>query len=639
MLAEDIAICQYCMSIVKKTPRKRRIAWTEVSQYYCKKCRKRLVEGEVIKIPICQKCQKPMRLVRINKTKFGKSYLFKCECGNHTTLAKARKITEERSPICPYCGHKSMIERKIRGNKIVLYCKKCQKYTTMPEIEQIRWRVKRKAVDRPTRTSLDDVPKVIRKAIKTKSEYWIKEVRMYSGSLKCPYCGGESIKKGKRTLKDGSKIQKYKCKECHRHFTPLTYLRLAEKSRMPCCPYCGTNNMVVKNSHVDGRQLYKCKRCKRSFLGYRVQGYRLDRLEAVREYVSSGKSVSKAGAEHGYSGQTILRTIRDISRVIAYPGRLSGILIADEKKVFVDGKQRYYWAFVDLDTRLCVYSDVTKGRGMVDALRGYIAYSYAARPRVIVTDGHPCYARASVLLFAPKLAFVFWNKTPGERFPLNVEESLLIVDDYGDHVIISMGAGRKVPIGKVKCSSDADLAGILASIADNMTTIVVNSGRSFSSIVKLLDAGDLVFHFICGKGYLKAYVERFLREPSRRLSWFARRFKSLESARAFSRVYAIVYNFFRRHRSLSARPADLVFDKLFSDPESLWRFILSLPILDINKTIDSIRVLKNNCLLVAVFIYLYFRRLCQVANYRLGDTIQNNGIPPANKKEYVKIYH
>ena len=544
--------------------------------------------------------------IKGRKTTKRKVIYYACDrCGNYKAIGETREAMAERSPICQKCGAKNMIRREYKNGKKVFQCKKCGRKTLMPIMDKKKLVIEegyKVTMVKLIKADIDKLPAPIKMAVITLSQYWIERALNYNGKdIPCPYCGSwRVVKKGKKKWRSGRIVQKYLCKDCGREFTPNTYIRLAAKERMPPCPECGSNEAVVKHGHdYKGDQHYYCKKCRRKFLP-RVGRVKESDAKKALDYVSGGKSLERISKDEKRSKGSIIKSVRalgnDTDCRIIENARLSGIVIADEKKVFVCGRQMYLWGFLDFNSRFCVYSDVTPGRGWRDAARGLLAYYANSNISALVSDGHPCYSRALVYLFAPYVVFVFWNRIPGKSFPLDFKRSAIIIDDFGDHAVVSIGLDRAVPLGVFPCRSEEDLASIISNFSSELAVIIVNTKRNLSRVV--LDIvgrrSRFIYHFICGYGYLKAYVERFFASISRRLSLFDSRFMSLEGARSFSKLYAFDYNWLREHRSLGARPAEVVLGERLPDDEiDVLRLVISLPRLNLDSVMRKLGFKSN----------------------------------------------
>ena len=339
---------------------------------------------------------------------------------------------------------------------------------------------------------------------------------------------------------------------------------LAEKEHMPCCPECFSNEHVIRfGFERNGLQAYYCKYCSRRFNERTSADAMLRRLENALLFVSAGISVERMAEIFDVPAKSIwcaISQLGDLSRIVPRRPNLSGVLVADETKIKVRGIQRHLWVFMDLGTRFIVHSDVTAGRGEKDALRGIATYASLVRLHILVTDAHPSYSRAMRRLFLPRLTTVFWNRKPGKRYPFDTRFSVVTIDDHGGFVVVSLGRDRLLPLGIYRCMTEEDLAEIIMRFSGEGVTIIVNTHAGMSAVIRHILSAEprYTYHFICGYGYLKAFVECVFVEFNRRLGWFHENFGRLDRARSFVRAFAVYYNWFRRHGGVSGRPGELM---------------------------------------------------------------------------------
>ena len=352
---------------------------------------------------------------------------------------------------------------------------------------------------------------------------------------------------------------------------------------MPCCPECHSNENVRRYGKVNGIQYYFCDKCKRKFTeNTSVEGL-ISRILLALRYVSRGISMFEVAHEASRSERAIPRACKLAVSKMCFPSieatHCRGVYTADEKKVKICGKQRYLWGFMHVPSRYITYSGVTLGRGEKDALIGLIMCELHGGIKIFVSDGHPAYSRAMHRLYAPRLVTVFWNGKPREGFPLDWRDVCIVIDDYGDFAVVSIGADRLIPVGRFRVASKEDMARLIMHLSFECAVIIVNSRRNMRLVVDALASLDteFVYHFVCGKGYQKAYMERFLREVKRRIEWFDGNFRDLESADRFAKLYALRYNWLRYHRTLRARPAEVLLGlRLPKDPRSVIEFVFGL---------------------------------------------------------------
>jgi len=588
--------CPSCSSTNIVKAGKAPAGFQKIQAYICANCNKTLLDGEIIKRPVCPACTKPMRKAG-NKNFLGEQILrFRCDDDGIEYLAElTRKLRINATPKCPQCNSRNLARIRTQQGHRLYQCLNCGSIfwaplTKMLEIEEIDGIIlKRKKWIKADPSSL---PRILRLAIETLDQYYIDEALKITDHLPCPYCGSrETIFDDWKKWGDGRRLRRHKCKKCGRKFTPYTYIRLAWKEVMPCCPKCHSNENVRKYGKVNGIQYYFCDKCKRKFTeNTSVEGL-ISKILLALKYVSRGISMFEAAHEANKSERAVPRACRLAVSKMCFPRikatRGRDVYTADEKKVKICGKQRYLWGFMHVPSRYITYSGVTLGRGEKDALIGLIMCELHGGIKIFVSDGHPAYSRAMHRLYAPRLVTVFWNKKPREGFPLDWRDVCIVIDDYGDFVVVSIGADRLIPVGRFRVVSEEDMARLIMHFSFECTVIIVNSRRNMRLVVDALASLDteFVYHFVCGKGYQKAYIERFLKEVKRRIEWFDGNFRDLESADRFAKLYALRHNWLRYHRTLRARPAEVLLGlHLPGDSQSVIEFVFSL------KKIKSIMV-------------------------------------------------
>ena len=325
----------------------------------------------------------------------------------------------------------------------------------------------------------------------------------------------------------------------------------------------------------------------------KYSGMRRGEVKAVMEYVSEGVSMESVAARNGVSKDKLIDSIKRFSEllsVIKWPKEgLSGILICDEKGIRIGNKMAYAWAFIDYGSRIEIYSTATYDQGWKDVARGYLAYEASKSIRVIISDRLTAYIRASIKLFWPDITLVFWNRPPPKDMPKDFLDPFIVIDDFGDFATCSLGRDRNFPLGSFRCVNEENLASLIKKLAGRAAIIVVNTKKNMSKVAMQICSANLrqVVHFVCGKGYLKAYVERVFKDLDKSLAWF-HGFSSLETAKAFIRDYFFSYNWLKRHGSLGVRPAEYMLGEAIGDWFDAFRRALALPKIDIKKALREV---------------------------------------------------
>ena len=544
----------------------------KIQAWKCNECNRLILNGEAIKRPQCPKCGRPMRIngyTDILQISVPRWYCPECKLDLTTFIKKLMR--KAKSPPCPRCGHShTKQEGTSRGDK-KYFCPNCGTYFLAPRMNHIKTKkmpalLRLKKV-KLIRTNIDALPPSLGKALTTMSpDHILQALRINNYSVPCPYCGENNTRPKGSKKYNGMKIKQWKCCNCGKRFTVMTYIKLRMRELYPSCPECGSNEAVIRYGTPNGKQKYYCKKCDRYFTESTSADAILRRLLKFLEYVASGPSLDSACSRAGVSrknAQNYLSVLAELINVRpSQRNRLSGVVIADEEAIKIGGKMRYSWKFIDWKTRYVVHADVTLGRSERDALIGLLSYIKFGVPiRIFVSDGHPAYFKAFRSIALPNCVTVFWNKKPGKSFPEWLKACSLRIDDYGDSVVVSLGVDRLLPLGVYKCLTEDDLAEIILRFSFAGGVIFVSTRKSMSAVIYCIYqlGSAFAYHFVCGYGYLKAYVERLIGTFSRRISRFFKNFSSLHGARLFVRAFWVYYNWFKKHKSLGCSPGAVAF--------------------------------------------------------------------------------
>ncbi|MCK4481699.1 IS6 family transposase [Candidatus Bathyarchaeota archaeon] len=175
------------------------------------------------------------------------------------------------------------------------------------------------------------------------------------------------------------------------------------------CKYCGSEK-VVKDGKVKGKQVFKCKDCKKRFymngkfakmrtgknlivtaLNLYYDGLSLRKTQRNLEQIF-GETVSQV---------TILNWIKKYSKVVkefvmTLTPQLSGLWHEDETVLKCEGRNIWFWEMIDEDTRFLVASHISGTRTLEDTIaifkKGY--EQSKVRPRAVFVDGSHVYHRA-----------------------------------------------------------------------------------------------------------------------------------------------------------------------------------------------------------------------------------------------------
>ena len=175
------------------------------------------------------------------------------------------------------------------------------------------------------------------------------------------------------------------------------------------CKYCGSEKLV-KDGKVKGRQVFKCKDCKKRFyMNGRFAKMRTSKnliVTALNLYYD-GLSLRKTqrNLKHIFgenvSQVTILNWIKKYSRLvkeymITLVPQLSGLWHEDETMIQCEGRSIWFWEMIDEDTKFMVASHLSGTRTLEDTItifkKGF--EQSKVRPRAVFVDGSHVYSRA-----------------------------------------------------------------------------------------------------------------------------------------------------------------------------------------------------------------------------------------------------
>jgi len=175
------------------------------------------------------------------------------------------------------------------------------------------------------------------------------------------------------------------------------------------CKYCGSEK-VVKDGKVKGKQVYKCKNCKKRFyMNGKFAKMRTNKnliVTALNLYYD-GLSLRKTQRNleqifgEKVSQVTILNWIKKYSKVvteymITLVPQLSGLWHEDETMIQCEGRSIWFWEMIDEDTKFMVASHLSGTRTLKDTIaifkKGF--KQSKVRPRAVFVDGSHVYKRA-----------------------------------------------------------------------------------------------------------------------------------------------------------------------------------------------------------------------------------------------------
>jgi len=180
------------------------------------------------------------------------------------------------------------------------------------------------------------------------------------------------------------------------------------------CKYCGSEKLV-KDGKVKGKQVFKCKDCKKRFyMNGKFAKMRTGKnliVTALNLYYD-GLSLRKTQRNlkqifgEKVSQVTILNWIKKYSKVVkefvmTLTPQLSGLWHEDETVLRCEGRNIWFWEMIDEDTRFLVASHISGTRTLQDTIaifkRGY--EQSKVRPRAVFVDGSHVYHRAFTKVF------------------------------------------------------------------------------------------------------------------------------------------------------------------------------------------------------------------------------------------------
>ena len=175
------------------------------------------------------------------------------------------------------------------------------------------------------------------------------------------------------------------------------------------CKYCGSKKLV-KDGKVKGKQLYRCKACKKRFyLNGKFAKMRTDKhiiVTALNLYFD-GLSLRKTQRNlkqifgETVSQVTILDWIKKYSVLVkeyvnTLVPQLSGLWHEDETVLRCEGRNVWFWEMIDEDTKFIVSSHLSNTRTLKDTIAIFQKGldQSKVKPRAVFVDGCNAYQRA-----------------------------------------------------------------------------------------------------------------------------------------------------------------------------------------------------------------------------------------------------
>ncbi len=176
------------------------------------------------------------------------------------------------------------------------------------------------------------------------------------------------------------------------------------------CKYCGSKNVTKKGLNSEGKQLYKCKDCKRRFIAngnFSRMRNEKNMIVAALNFFYDGMSLRKTRRNleqvfgEKVSQVTVLNWIKKYSELakdymISQVPQLSGLWHEDETMLSCEGRSIWFWEMIDEDTRFMVASHLSKTRTFEDTVSIFKkgVEQSKVRPRTVFVDGSQVYSRA-----------------------------------------------------------------------------------------------------------------------------------------------------------------------------------------------------------------------------------------------------
>jgi len=176
------------------------------------------------------------------------------------------------------------------------------------------------------------------------------------------------------------------------------------------CKYCGSENVTKKGLNNEGKQLFKCKDCKRRFIAngkFSRMRNEKNMIVAALNFFYDGMSLRKTRRNleqifgEKVSQVTVLNWIKKYSELakdymISQVPQLSGLWHEDETMLSCEGRSIWFWEMIDEDTRFMVASHLSKTRTFEDTVSIFKkgVEQSKVRPRAVFVDGSQVYSSA-----------------------------------------------------------------------------------------------------------------------------------------------------------------------------------------------------------------------------------------------------
>lgn len=176
------------------------------------------------------------------------------------------------------------------------------------------------------------------------------------------------------------------------------------------CKYCGSEKVTKKGLNNQGKQLYKCKECKKRFIAngsFSRMRNEKNMIVAALNFYYDGMSLRKVRKNieqifgEKVSQVTVLNWIKKYSELakeymISQIPQLSGLWHEDETMLSCEGRSIWFWEMIDEDTRFMVASHLSNTRTFEDTVSIFKkgVDQSKVRPRAVFVDGSHVYKSA-----------------------------------------------------------------------------------------------------------------------------------------------------------------------------------------------------------------------------------------------------
>jgi insertion element IS1 protein InsB len=151
--------------------------------------------------------------------------------------------------------------------------------------------------------------------------------------------------------------------------------------------------VTIKHGFIKGRQRYRCKSCKSTFMGtYINKACHITISRSIIDHVREGCGIRSIARLLNISADTVLSRIKHIASHIKKPIISTGkIYEVDELKTYIKNKGRDYWVIYALDRQNGQVVDLKVGKRTTVNLQRVTDTLLLAKCKQIYTDGLSIY--------------------------------------------------------------------------------------------------------------------------------------------------------------------------------------------------------------------------------------------------------